>query len=94
MAEQELRVREQELIGFMRSHVETVLNALRNQAKRMDEAAATARRAFVSGEANALVTNQGFRMSAELFEQDAAKAREVAEALSEHVYGLDDDEGV
>lgn len=56
----------------------------------MEQSAKDARAAFEAGRSDGLFTNQGYRMSAELFEEDARKARETAERLAELLEAVDE----
>jgi hypothetical protein len=90
------------LAGFIDTNLHVITNALGNHAERMDAAAAEARSFFRAGQADpaveaaqdaSLLTNKGLLRSAEMFEQEAAKAREVSEQLSRLVEGDEDEEG-
>ncbi len=89
---------------YVGDNLTVITNALHNHAERMTAAAADARTQYKAGQDNpetlaaqnaSIITNQGYRMSAELFEQDAGKARGVAEHLTRLIDGddaADDDE--
>lgn len=71
------------LARFIDESESTITNALFVHARRQGEAAKEARAAFEAGHSDGLITNQGYRMAAELAEADAQKARDAAERLSE-----------
>lgn len=80
---------EAELIGFIRSHESVITNALHVFAKRMTEAAQEAQAAYEAGASDSLVTNSGFRASAELFRENGSEAHGVAVGLAELLDQLD-----
>lgn len=92
-------------LGYLvRTNESTVTNALRQHAARMREAAKDARAAFQAGQDDAevkaqqdrsIMTNNGFRMSVQIFEEDAKKAEKVADEIDrllDDLEDVDDDE--
>lgn len=81
-----------DLAAFLSESGHVIDNALTNHVGHMTEAAKGARAAFEAGHSDALVTNEGYRMSAEMFEQSAEKAREVRERLTELLEAVEESE--
>lgn len=84
------------LAQFMRGSESTVTNALRVYARNMNEAAEEARKAYEAGvgkdpvepapgKVSVAVTNGGYKMLAEQFEQNAQAATKAADQLEEHL---------
>lgn len=82
--------RNDRIAKFVESSVWTIANALSNHAERMEQAAKEARTAYDAGQSDpevkaaqdaSLLTSNGLKFSAELFEQEAEKARKVCDDL-------------
>ncbi|MFG2076904.1 hypothetical protein [Nonomuraea maritima] len=65
-------------VELLDGHAHVITNALHCHAQQMDDAARKAEEAHAAGHSNPLITNQGYRMAAELFTDTATKERQVA----------------
>lgn len=75
---------------YLRANAHTITNALRNHAEWQEISATAARKEWQRGLGDpaakaeqdaSLVTNHGYLLMAEMLEQDAAKARRVADEI-------------
>lgn len=80
--------------GYVSARLHVITNALRNHVEHMEKAAEVAETAYAAGQADpdvkaaqdaSYITNKGLRTSAEMFRQDAHKARQVMEELEDMV---------
>lgn len=80
------------IASYVGANSDTILNALHNQASRMEQAATEAIVGYEAGRADpkvqaaqnaTLMTNNGLRQAATMFKQDAVRARRVATELQD-----------
>ena len=97
--------RNQALLALLRNDHSAIENALQVFARRMEEAAVEARKAFEAGQADAgvksaqdrtILPNNGLRQSAELFTSEAMKARRIADEIewltNDYAHDADDED--
>lgn len=88
--------------NYVDENIDVIINALHNHAERMTDAAELAQAQYDAGQYDpdtkaaqdrSLVTNNGYKHSAQLFEKSAKKARTVANTLRTMIDGPDENEG-
>jgi hypothetical protein len=98
--------REQALLALLRTDGHAITNALEVFARRMEEAAQQARADYEAGQAvpavrdaqdSTLLTNRALRASADVFSENASRARRIAGEIvwltDDYAHGTDEEEG-
>ncbi len=81
-----------ELSTYVVQHMSVITNALSTHVDYMRTNARRAMEAYEAGHSDGIMSNEGYRMSAEVFTQDADKAKAVYDNLIEMMDGDGDGE--